>query len=106
MTSQTDNRLEPATFWILAANASALFAFACAPVAHEHPVAGVGIMAFLFVQACLPACRINTCIPLCPANIAQGLYWVQLVLVSLLIGYFGFSQGTLPYLPSRDAVNL
>src|SRR5262249_3060881 len=91
---------------VLAATGVALVAFACAPQAHECPLLAVGILAFLFVQAFLPACRISVSAPLCPGNIAQGFYWVQLVLVTVLIGYFGFSQGTLPHMPSPDAINV
>jgi hypothetical protein len=106
MTALTDNLMPPATLWVLAINAIALIGFACAPLAQEYPLAVVGILAFLFVQAFLPACRLRVTAPLCPANIAQGYYWIQLVLVTVLVGYFGFSQGTLPYLPSKGAMNL
>lgn len=102
----TTVRMPRATLWVLTINAVALIAFACAPVAHEYPLAVVGILAFLFVQAFLPACRIRASAPICPANIAQGYYWIQLVLITVLVGYFGFSQGTLPYLPSKGAINL
>jgi hypothetical protein len=95
-----------ATPWVLAINALALIAFACAPVAEEYPLAVLAILAFLFVQSFLPACRIRMTAPLCPANIAQGYYWIRLVLVTVLVGYFGVSQGTLPYLPSKSAINL
>ena len=94
-----------ATFWVLAINAVALIAFAAAPAAKEYPLAAFGILAFMFVQACLPACRIRVSTPVCPANIAQGYYWVQLVLVTVLVGHFGFSQGVLPHLPSRSALD-
>ena len=102
----TASLMPGATLWVLAINAIALIGFACGPVAQEYPLAVVGILAFLFVQAFLPACRIHVTAPLCPANIAQGYYWIQLVLVTVLVGYFGFSQGTLPYLPSKNALNL
>ncbi len=95
-----------ATFWVLVINAIALIAFASGPVAQEYPFAVVGIFAFMFVQAALPACRIRVIDPVCPANIVQGLYWIQLVLITVLVGYFGFSQGVLPYLPSKGAINL
>ena len=94
-----------ATFWVLAINAVALIAFAAAPAAEEYPLAAFGILAFMLVQACLPACRIRVSTPVCPANIAQGYYWVQLVLVTVLVGHFGFSQGVLPHLPSRSALD-
>lgn len=106
MAALTGKLMPRATLWMLAINATALIAFAYAPVAEEYPLAALGILAFLFVQACLPACRICVSAPVCPANIAQGYYWVQLVLVTVLIGYFGVSQGALPYLPSKDAINL
>lgn len=106
MAALTKKLMSRATLWMLAINVTALIAFAYAPVAERYPLAVVGIVAFLFVQACLPACRISMSAPLCPANIAQGYYWVRLVLVTVLIGYFGFSQGSLPYLPSKGAINL
>lgn len=106
MTALTSGPMPRATLWVLAINAIALIGFAWAPVAPEYPLAVVGIVAFLFVQAFLPACRIRVTAPVCPANIAQGYYWIQLVLVTVLVGYFGFSLGALPYLPSRGAINL
>src|SRR6266853_754192 len=106
MAALTNNLMPRATLWALAINAIAVIAFACTPVAEEYPLAVVSILAFLFAQAFLPACRISVTAPVCPANIAQGYHWVQLVLVTVLIGYFGFSQGTLPYLPSKGAINL
>src|SRR5262245_18555978 len=92
--------------WLLATSAVALMAFAGSPLAPQYPLAVLGVLAFLLVQALLPACRIRMDTPLCPANIAQGYYWVQLVLVTVLIGYVGFALGTLPYLPSKRAIDL
>ena len=106
MIASTSNPMPRATLWVLVINAIALIGFACAPAAQEYPLAAVGIVAFLLVQAFLPACRIRVTAPVSPANIAQGYYWIQLVLVSVLVGYFGFSQGALPYLPSKSAINL
>jgi hypothetical protein len=106
MRLSTRNPMPGATFWVLAISASALIAFACAPMAPEYPLAAVGILAFVFVQATLPGCRIRVTAPLCPANIAQGYYWIQLVLVPVLVGYFGFSQGVLPHLPTKSAIDL
>ena len=95
-----------ATFWVLAISALALIVFVSGPVAEEYPLAAGGILAFMFVQVAFPACRIRTTAPVCPANIAQGYYWIQLVLVTVLVGYFGFSQGVLPHLPSKSAIDL
>jgi O-antigen polysaccharide polymerase Wzy len=105
MTTQTDNLLPRHTIVVIAANALALLAFVLSPFGAEYPLLAAGIVAVVLVQAFVPACRVRADIPLCPANIAQGIYWVQFVLVALLIGYFGVSQGTLPYLPGKDAFN-
>ena len=92
------------TFWLLAANLVALLAFLNSPGAEEYPLAVVGVLAFSLVHIALPACRIRASVPLCPANIAQGYFWLQLVLVPLLAGYFGYSQSLLPHLPSTGAI--
>jgi len=106
MRVSTRSPMPGATFWVLAINALALIVFVSGPVAEKYPLAVGGILAFMFVQAALPACRIRTTTPVCPANIAQSYYWIQLVLVTVLVGYYGFSQGSLPHLPSKSAINL
>src|SRR6185503_7737837 len=93
MTIGSGNPMPRGTLWVLAINVAALIAFASGPAAVEYPLAAAGILAVLFAQLGLPACRIQTAAPLCPANIAQGYYWIQLVLVTVLVGHFGFSQG-------------
>ncbi|HZP35433.1 MAG TPA: hypothetical protein VFE48_02960 [Methylomirabilota bacterium] len=92
-------------FWLLAANVAALIAFVNGPRAEEHPMAALGILAFSFVHLACPACRIRVSNPLCPANIVQGYFWIQLVLVAVLAAYFGYSQGILPHLPSSRALD-
>lgn len=88
------------------ANLVALVAFVCSPFAHVYPMAMVGIVAFTLVQLFLPACWPNLESPICPGNIAQLFFWVQLVLVPVLIGYFGLSLGTLPNLPAGKFIDL
>ena len=90
----------------IAANVVALAAFAGSPHAEEHPAAALGIWAFLLAQMLLPACRPVRESPLCPGNIAQAFFWVQLVLVPLLIGFYGIRAGTLPRVPSGSAIDL
>ncbi len=90
---------------VTAVNGIALLAFVCSPYALEYPLAVLGIVTYLLAQTFLPACRPNVTAPLCPANLAQLFFWVQLVLVPLLIGFHGISVGTLPRLPSAYALN-
>ena len=105
MHNWTDNLEARQTVGVIALNTAALVAFACAPVASEYPLGGVSILAFLLIQVFCPSCRLYFTAPLCPANIAQCLFWVQLVLVPLLIGYYDISLGTLPELPSHQAID-
>jgi hypothetical protein len=90
---------------VLVVNAVALVAFTGSPYAAEYPMEALGIGAFLLVQLLLPACRPVCRAPLCPGNIAQAFFWVQLVLVALLIGYCGIHEGSLPRMPSRQAID-
>src|SRR6185436_8085688 len=60
---------------------------------------------FILVQILLPSTRPAWATPLSPANVAQAFFWVQLVLVPVLFGFYGLSQGTLPHMPSREAIN-
>jgi hypothetical protein len=91
--------------WGTVTNAAALIVFAWSPFAPEYPFAAAGIVAAIVVPLLLPSCRLDSAAPLCPANVAQILFWVQLVLVPILIGYFDISQGTLPRIPSREAID-
>ena len=86
-------------------NIVALVAFVSSPFAHVYPMAILGIVAFTLVQLFLPACWPNLESPICPGNIAQLFFWVQLVVVPVLIGYFGPSLGTLPRLPAGDFID-
>src|SRR5258708_894003 len=105
MNTLTDNLRQHPISWGLAINALALVVYACSPLAGEYPVVVLGIQAFILVQLFLPSCRPEWRTPLCPANIAQFFFWVQLVGVAVLVGFYGFSQGTLPDLPSPWAID-
>lgn len=87
------------------ANLFALVAFVCSPLAHLYPMAISGIIAFTVVQLFLPACWVNLESLVCPGNFAQFFFWVQIVLVPVLIGYYGPSLGTLPHLPPEHLIN-
>ena len=101
----TDRLMLRPTIWVIAVNALAVIAFAGTPWSAEYPAAGLSILAFLAVQILCPACRPSFTAPLCPANIAQAFFWVQMVLVPLLIGFYGVSQATLPAMPSDQGIN-
>lgn len=83
----------------------ALLAFAVAPYNYDLPAAIPALLVFLFVQATMPACRPNMVYPLCPANLAQMFFVLHVVTMPLVTAFYGFSQGTLPWLPSDGAIN-
>lgn len=86
-------------------NLIALAAVVFSPWGHVYPMAMVGIVAFTLVQLFLPACWVNLETPVCPGNFAQFFFWVQIVLVPVLIGYYGPSLGTLSHLPPERLIN-
>lgn len=92
-------------FWFLGANAAAMMAFAVAPQAGRLPAGIASIAAFVACGLIWPSCRPDLKSIISPRNIALFLFWLQLVLLPLLIGYYGFSRGMLPYLPSDGAIN-
>jgi hypothetical protein len=86
-------------------NLIALTAVVFSPLGHIYPMAMIGIVAFTLVQMFLPACWVNLETPICPGNFAQFFFWVQIVLVPVLIGYYGPSLGTLTHLPPERLIN-
>ena len=104
-TSRYQTSTSSLTALVLCVNAGALTAFLFSPLAPEYPLAALSILAFMLAQAFFPACRLDERVPLSPSNFAQGFFWIQLVLVTVLVGYWGFQPGTLPHIPSEDALN-
>jgi len=69
------------------------------------PAALASMGAYIAVHLLLRSNRFQTQTPICPANFAQVLFFNQLVLMPLVDVFFGFDQGTLPYLPTDSAIN-
>lgn len=86
-------------------NVFTLFAFGLSPHAHLYPMGIAGIAAFTLVQLFLPACWVNLESPICPGNFSQFFFWIQVVLVPVLIGYYGPTLGTLSHLPPENLIN-
>lgn len=86
-------------------NVLALFAFGLSPLAHLYPMGLAGIVAFTLIHLFLPACWVNLKSPISPGNFAQFFFWIQIVLVPVLIGYYGPTLGTLSHLPPENLIN-
>ncbi|MEW5956405.1 MAG: O-antigen polysaccharide polymerase Wzy [Chloroflexota bacterium] len=83
----------------------ALIVFWPAAAENDLPAAIVGLLAFVIVHLIWPECRFNLTTPLGLGNLAQLLFGIQFMVFPLLIKFYGFSRGALPWLPSHLAVN-
>jgi len=72
----------------------------------EYPAVILGAFAFAFVQWRLPACRPVSHNWLCPWNWALAVFFLQLVVMPVLITLAGPVLNVLPYLPSSFAINV
>jgi hypothetical protein len=80
--------------------------YTVSPHRDEYLGAAVSIIAFGLVPLVLPRVRPLTQTPICPLNWALFAFFLQLVLVPLLVCLFGPAQSTLPALPSQGAINI
>lgn len=80
-------------------------AFAIAPGKEEFPLALFSLVLFWVAQFISQESVSTPTLLLCPRNVAQFLFLLQLVIIPLVIVYSGFSNGSLEYLPSIEASN-
>jgi hypothetical protein len=76
------------------------------PHRDEYLGAAVSILAFGVVPLLLHRVRPLRRTPICPLNWALFAFFLQLVVVPLLVCFFGPAQSTLPELPSQAAINI
>jgi hypothetical protein len=91
---------------LLAAYCGALVLFFFAPKRNEFPLAVLSISAYFITHLFVARTRPRVSTLLCPLNVIQFLYMMQLVFLPLIIVFFGFSKGVLEYLPSETARNV
>jgi hypothetical protein len=77
-----------------------------APHSARFPAAAVGVLAFAAVLMILPAVRPIRQPVLCPLNWTLLVFFVQLVVVPLLLSFFGPFPNTLPLMPTDHDINL
>jgi hypothetical protein len=82
-----------------------LMLFSVPPERSDLPAGIFSIATFLIVQIVWSECRFETNTPLCPGTLAQFLFATQIVLMPMLIILYRASIGTLPWLPSKFAIN-
>ena len=81
----------------------ALFLFA--PHSADFPAALVSCVVFALAPMALPHLRPLRGIPISPLNCALVLFFLQLVVIPLLLCYFGPFQWVLPTLPDDSEIN-
>jgi hypothetical protein len=78
--------------------------YTMAPHHAAYPAVLVTLAAFALGPLLLPQSRpLRTLI--CPLNWVLAVFWLQLVVIPLLLVYLGPTQGALPFLPSHRAIN-
>jgi hypothetical protein len=84
----------------------AMLLYLLSPSKYNFPAVIVSIISFIIVQLIWPECRPKTDNLLCPLNMSQILFGAQLILLPIVAMFLGFSEGSLPWLPSDLAINV
>ena len=92
--------------WGIIIGYGGIILFILSPNKLDFPAAIAGILALIVVQVVWPECRLRKGNQLCPLNLSQILFFIQIVLLPIIALFFGFSTGTLPGLPSYLAINI
>ena len=98
-----DYRYEAGSF---AAGCVALLLFLFAPKRNDLPLAVLSISVYFCTHVVFARTRPKLSTLLCPLNVVQFLFMLQLVFLPLIIIFYGFSKGVLEYLPSETARNV
>jgi hypothetical protein len=101
---EKSTRLKPAMGVIIGYIAMLLYLLS--PSKYNFPAVVVSIVSFVIVQLIWPECRPKTDNLLCPLNMSQILFGAQLILLPIAAMFLGFSEGSLPWLPSDLAINV
>ena len=80
--------------------------YVLSPYGDRFPAALAGVLTFAAVTAFLPGAKPLGQPILCPLNVALVAFFLQLVIVPLLICFFGPFRGTLPFIPTDANINV
>ena len=80
--------------------------FVLSPHGDRFPAALASVLTFAAVTAFLPGAKPLGQPVLCPLNVALVAFFVQLVIVPLLVCFFGPFRGTLPFTPTDANINV
>jgi len=94
------------TAWAVLAGYLSLLAFLVVPNDHHFPAIIVSASVFALMQILFPRCRLVVKTIICPLNWALLIFFLQLIVLPLMITFLGQSAGTLPFLPSIFATNI
>lgn len=98
--------LAKSSMWAWVVSYVVVIVFLVGPTDQEYPAVVLSAFAFAFVQWRLPACRPVSHDWLCPWNWALAVFFLQLVVMPVLITLAGPALVVLPYLPSPFAINM
>src|SRR5512135_2815748 len=92
--------------WPVVASCAALLAVLIIPNDFAYPAIIVGLFIYPGMQWACRECRVDLSRPITPLNWALLLFFLQVVVMPLLITFFGPSQGRFPYVAGRYSINL
>jgi hypothetical protein len=83
----------------------ALAALLIVPNDFEYPAVLVSLFVYPFMQWVCTECRVDLARPVTPLNWALLLFFMQVVVMTVLITFVGPTQGMLPFIPNGLAIN-
>ena len=98
--------LAKSSIWAWVVSYVVVIVFLVGQTNQKYPAVILGAFTLAFVQWRLPACRPVSQNWLCPWNWALAVFFLQLVVMPVLITLAGPALGVLPYLPSPFAINM
>ena len=90
---------------LVAVSYLALIAVLIIPNEFEYPAILMGLFLYPAMQWACPECRLDLAQPITPLNWAQLLFFLQTIVLPLMITFFGPARSTLPYLASAFSIN-
>ena len=91
--------------WLVVVSFTAFLAVLIIPNEFDYPAVLTGLFVFPAMQWACPECRVDLTRPIAPLNFALFLFFLQTVVLPLLVTFFGPAQGVLPYVPSVFSIN-
>jgi hypothetical protein len=92
--------------WALVTAAISIIVIAVMPRGAVYTAAPVSVLVFAFGQLLFPSVRPRKLQTICPVNWAMLMFFLQLVVLPLMMIILGVARGSLPFLPADRTINI